>query len=200
MESTRLVQSQDRRRSILDAALPLFTSKGLAKTSVDDIRMRSGASVGSIYHHFGSKEGVARALYVAAIESYQEELASILRAAPGAASGVREIVVHFLTWVSEHRELAQLMLRAEHSELRSLAESDVRRLNRRMLAEVDAWLARCGDELPDLPRDVFLCALLGPAYRFAQMWVSGRTRTPIDAASRLLADAAAGGLVRTGAA
>ena|SRR5947208_16720208 len=67
-------RSEDRRRAIMNAALPLFTEKGLAGTAVEDIRTRAKASIGSIYHHFGSKEGVARALYAEAIESYQEEL------------------------------------------------------------------------------------------------------------------------------
>ena len=187
-------RSEDRRRAIMNAALPLFTEKGLAGTAVEDIRTRAKASIGSIYHHFGSKEGVARALYAEAIENYQEELTSFLRSGPDAASGVKGIVTNFLAWVAEHRDLAQLMLGAEHAELRRLAMGDVRRLNRRLMTDVGAWLARCSGELSAFPPDVLLCAVLGSAYRFAQMWMSGRAHTPIEKASRLLARAAWDGL------
>ena len=50
-----------RREAILAAALRLFTKKGYSDTSIHDLRMTSGASVGSIYHHFGGKAGVAAA-------------------------------------------------------------------------------------------------------------------------------------------
>jgi AcrR family transcriptional regulator len=45
----------DRKQEILDAALRGFAEKGLAGTTVEEVRRRSGASVGSIYHHFGDK-------------------------------------------------------------------------------------------------------------------------------------------------
>lgn len=48
---------------ILDVALTLFSQKGYFNTSVHDIVGRSGLSIGSIYHHFGDKKGVARAIY-----------------------------------------------------------------------------------------------------------------------------------------
>ena len=64
----------DRRQVILDAALEAFAERGTAAATVDDVRRRSGASVGSIYHHFGDKEGLAAALYVEGLRSYQEGL------------------------------------------------------------------------------------------------------------------------------
>ena len=51
----------DRKQAILEAALAAFLQKGVLATTIDDVRERSGASVGSIYHHYGSKEGIAAA-------------------------------------------------------------------------------------------------------------------------------------------
>ncbi len=53
-----------RRKAILDAALSCFASKGFTETTMEDIRKISGASTGSIYHHFSNKEMLARALYL----------------------------------------------------------------------------------------------------------------------------------------
>lgn len=52
----------DPRALVLDAALELFSGDGYFNTSVHDIVRASGVSIGSIYHHFGDKEGIARAL------------------------------------------------------------------------------------------------------------------------------------------
>src|SRR5690606_32416458 len=57
-------KSSNVRADILSAALHLFTERGYFNTSVHDIQANAGVSIGSIYNHFGGKEGVARALYV----------------------------------------------------------------------------------------------------------------------------------------
>ncbi|MGM0452846.1 MAG: TetR/AcrR family transcriptional regulator [Thermodesulfobacteriota bacterium] len=53
----------DRQRRVLETALALFTNKGYFNTSVHDIQRTADISIGSIYHHFGNKEGIARAIY-----------------------------------------------------------------------------------------------------------------------------------------
>jgi AcrR family transcriptional regulator len=65
----RRAGAAERRRAILEGALEAFTSKGFAAATVGDVRRLSGASVGSIYHHFGDKEGLAAALYLEGIRS-----------------------------------------------------------------------------------------------------------------------------------
>ena len=57
--TARAAATSARQEAILDAALKLFNRHGYAATSIDDLRKASRASVGSIYHHFGGKEGVA---------------------------------------------------------------------------------------------------------------------------------------------
>src|SRR2546423_11971094 len=122
---TTRARTEVRRRAILDAALHLFASRGLRATSVEDICSASGASNGSLYHHFGSKEGIAIALYASAIEGYQGGAAEVLRNAESAEAGFRACVEHFLEWVHDHRELAVLMLAVEHTDVRELAADQV---------------------------------------------------------------------------
>ena len=69
-------------------------------------------------------------------------------------------------------------------------------LNESFRADVDQWMearAAAGD-LPDLPRDVLILAVLGPARRFAELWLGGRIQTPISEAAQVLADVAWRGL------
>ena len=55
------------RRALLDAAHDVFTESSFADANVTDVVERAGASVGSLYHHFGGKGDVFLALF----EDYQ---------------------------------------------------------------------------------------------------------------------------------
>lgn len=56
-------EPQKTRDLILSTALRLFSERGYFATSVHDIRRSANLSIGSIYHHFDSKESIARAIY-----------------------------------------------------------------------------------------------------------------------------------------
>lgn len=96
----------DRRRDILDAALACFVDKGLVATTIEEIRLAAGASIGSLYHHFDSKDDLATALYVEGLRDYQEGAVAELHAHPGAEEGVKAAVVYHLRWVMCHHDLA----------------------------------------------------------------------------------------------
>jgi AcrR family transcriptional regulator len=51
------------RRALLDAATRVFTEAGYDAAAVADIVLAAGASVGSLYHHFGGKADLFVALY-----------------------------------------------------------------------------------------------------------------------------------------
>jgi len=48
---------------ILDAATDVFTMRGFSAATMADIVDRSGASIGSIYHHFGGKKELFGAIF-----------------------------------------------------------------------------------------------------------------------------------------
>lgn len=63
---------------VLNSALQLFADKGYFNTSIPDLVAHSGVSIGSIYKHFGDKEGLARALMERLVEEiYQQQLAVV---------------------------------------------------------------------------------------------------------------------------
>lgn len=194
--ATAVATRAGRRQAILDAALRLFAEHGVHGTSIEDILAASGASNGSVYHHFGSKEGVAAALYADAIEHYQRGAQQAIIRADTAEAGLTACVRHYLRWVRDHRDLAVLMLAVERADFRDLAAGRVDALNEAFRSAVGEWLAaraQAGD-LPDLPADLLLPVLLGPAKRFAELWLAGRTTTSITKAADVLADVAWRGL------
>lgn len=56
------------RGGLLSAAREVFTASGFAEASIADVVAGAGASVGSLYHHFGGKAE----LYLALFEDYQQ--------------------------------------------------------------------------------------------------------------------------------
>jgi AcrR family transcriptional regulator len=59
----RWARTDATQQRILDAATDVFSTRGFSAATMADIVERSGASIGSIYHHFGGKKELFRAIY-----------------------------------------------------------------------------------------------------------------------------------------
>ena len=188
----RATATARRRAEILDAALACFTEKGFTATTMADVKHASGASIGSIYHHFASKEELAAALYVEGLRDYQEGVVAVLRENPGAEEGIRGMVRHHLRWVKSKPELARYLLSSREAEVVLATRGPLRELNRTFFGEVEGWLEphREAARLRRLPFDVHHAILIGPAQELARLWLAGRTSTDLEFAARELATAA----------
>lgn len=188
----RSASTARRRAQILDAALKCFTEKGFTATKMADVQLVSGASIGSIYHHFSSKEELAAALYVEGLRDYQDGVVAVLRENPGAEEGVRGMVRHHLRWVQSKPDLARYLLSSREAEVVLATRGPLRELNRTFFGEVEAWLEphRDAGRIRRLPFDVHHAILIGPAQELARLWLSGRTATDLEFAAGQLAAAA----------
>lgn len=106
----------DTRQQVLDTALTLFTERGYFNTSVHDIARASKVSIGSIYHHFHDKEGIARALYRGLMERMEHELAMISEQHAGARDRCRAIVALLFELAEREPRTMGFMLYAKHRE------------------------------------------------------------------------------------
>jgi AcrR family transcriptional regulator len=178
-----------RRAAILAAALDRFVRQGYTATTVEDICRASGASVGSVYHHFGGKDRIAAALYVDGLADYQAGFLATLQAHDDARAGVEALVRHHLSWVREHPDVARFVLAVGETEVLAAASRVLRRRNRAFFAAVGEWFAR-HPELPGFAPDLLEPLLLGPAQEFARHWLAGRATTTLERAEDVLAPAA----------
>jgi AcrR family transcriptional regulator len=186
--STRPAVPKDRRRAILEAALMEFNERGIPGTSIADIRRRSGASVGSIYHHFeGGKQEMAELLYLEGLRDYQDEFVEALEQAATTQDGVIAGVRHHLRWIQDNPEIARFLTFSG-----AAPDSAVQDLNRRFLKAVGKWMqpaVECG-ELLALEPEVLAALWVGPAQELARFWLAGRTKRSLEDAADVLARAA----------
>ncbi len=167
----RSVATQDRRRAILDAALRCFSECGYSRTWIQDVRRLSGATTGSIYHHFGDKEGLAAALYADGLELYQEAMLSCLEAADTAEAAVRGVVQEHFAWVRRNPELARFLGSRREASMVIAGETAVRKLNRQFAYRAHAWLgdARDAGTVRDAPLPVLMAVLMGSCQELTRL-------------------------------
>jgi len=184
--------SPTRRQTILRVALDCFLARGVAQTTIEEIRDRSRASIGSIYHHFGGKEAIAGALYIEALSDYQSGFIKELERHTAARSGVRSIVAYHLRWIEQHPERARYLFHMRGEDAIGAVEADIAELNQAFFARIALWLEPqvMGGAIRRLPTELLSAILIAPAQQFGRAWVAGRARVPLDRAVRELADAA----------
>jgi len=184
--------STSRRRDIISAALACFSAIGFSETNMEDIRRRSGASTGSIYHHFRSKEQLAAEVYIEGIRVYQEELMNSLAGCTGPQEGVLALINRHLAWVKDHDEWSRYLFQKRHSMFMESAEGEISSLNRtfgqRLLLFFGEHM-RTGSVKP-LPADIMASLIFGPCMEYTRQYLSGVARTPMERAAEVLGNAA----------
>lgn len=181
-----------RRTAILEAALACFNRLGYAQATIDDVRRASGASVGSIYHHFGDKEGLAGALYVEGLRRYQSSLLDAAGGFRGARGLVRGIVAHYIDWVTANPAWAQFLFETRRAEGVAAAESAIRQETRGFFEQLGARLVKHVQrgEIRALPMEVTSALLIGPAQELARHWFRRGAPEDLGRIREELADAA----------
>lgn len=181
-----------RRQSILSAALDCFTRFGLASTTVEDICRESGASIGSLYHHFGSKEGVASGVFIDGIQRLNADLVKKLKRRKSAEAGVRLVVTQYCDWVTKHPDLARFLLHSRDIAFPDAARTELKRIHRDYIVEVFSWFApfvTAGD-MKRLPPDTYVPIISGPIQDYTRNWLAGQSQSSPVEVKGIFADAA----------
>lgn len=78
MRSRRLEYSESTRQALVDSACELFTKRGYAGTSLDEIAKRARVTKGALYHHFSGKQAMFEAAFDAVERHTIERLRRIV--------------------------------------------------------------------------------------------------------------------------
>lgn len=171
--------SLDRRRRILAAALGCFDESGVEAASIAEICARSGASVGSVYHHFGNKDGIVRALLVEGLRSNMEHLRARLARVQRPREAVQTVVRSLIEWIVAHPDWARFIY-ANLGDAGHRNDPGLRAVNAeyaRLIADHFGPHLRAG-AFRHLPRECWASLVLGPAHDYARRWLKGQTTTP----------------------
>jgi len=107
----RWARTDATQQRILDAATEVFRTRGFSAATMADIVERSGASIGSIYHHFGGKRELFLAIYDRLSADVELRLAEAASTAEDLDSQ-EAFAVHvraYLTAIWENRQAAMMM-------------------------------------------------------------------------------------------
>jgi len=183
-----------RRQAILAAALDCFHEVGIEATTIDQIRERAHCSIGSLYHHFRSKEGVASRLFIDGIADLNAGLIRRLEACDSAEAGVRAVVLHYADWVAAHPELARFLLHSRDINFSPEARSEIKAMYHNHFGAVFSWFGVfvLRGEMKQIPPETYIPIISGPIEDYARLWLSGRARTPLAEVADVFADAAWG--------
>jgi len=134
---------------ILDAARELVLAEGPRAASVAAIARASGAPVGTLYHRFGSRDGVLAAAWLRALERFQSGALAAAAAHPGEPieAGVA-MAAATLIFAAEDPQDARLLLVVRRSDLLDDASDEA------LSARLDAMNAPLQDVILQVARSL----------------------------------------------
>lgn len=171
-------RSQKTRDLVLDTATELVIEHGHQNMAMKDLVERSGVSNGSIFHHFGSKDGVLEAIFVSERRAYLGYVAECILGYNGdpceaMGEGARAAILFQARDPQRH---FRLITQFSHSEW--LAQ------NTQLWADLAVEIERpvmewaiphlAAGRLPMLPPATIQSLMLGPAELVCNQWRNGR--------------------------
>lgn len=189
--SERARRTERRRAQVLRAALACFIERGYTSSTMEDIRRASGVSIGSIYHHFGSKEELAVALHRAYLQRWWALSEQVIRPGRNARSVTRDLVVSYLRWVEEEPGLIRFMFFLPESlQIRAVAREELREEFTAGQQLIWTWLEAQAERgaIRRMPMDLYHAVIFGPMLEHVGRWLRGVADTPLSAAGPLLGE------------
>ncbi|MCU7805386.1 MAG: TetR/AcrR family transcriptional regulator [Candidatus Thiodiazotropha sp. (ex Lucinoma annulata)] len=178
---------------ILSAALDLFVDDSYHNVTVHDIQKRADVSIGAIYHHFGSKEGIAKALYNRIIQEVDDLIDSVTETIESPSKQCEEIIKQLFEYTESHPNIIAFVFHAKHSEFLPGEPLMCNASPFLKMREIIRKGIECGEFL-DTDRWAAASCIYGGAIRMMQLRLDGIIKKPITEYSNIIINAAWTGL------
>ncbi len=181
---------RDSRNRALAVALELFDRQGPSATTIEQVRDAARISIGSLYHHFRSREGLMAALYADLLERYRAVLAAELTRRDDARGLLDGFVATHIAWAVANPAAARFLAEYRRDPDVIATESDLQRGTADFLRPLLARLkpAMAAGSIRALPPELLLSLVVGPVQAWLRLWLDGRTSQKPEAAARKLSD------------
>ncbi len=158
--ATTALLSNDR---ILQKALELFSERGYEATSVREICEAAEITKPTLYHFYGSKEGVYRAIVEGALDRFRDDILKALAGGGTLRDQLTRTARSYLDSALRQPDLARFVMGLIHDPKSAAPETDFVGFYQAVLAEVgkvvDAAVAR--GEIAPGPTDLRLLVFMG---------------------------------------
>lgn len=154
------VRSNDR---ILQKALELFSAKGYDATSVREICEAASITKPTLYHFYGSKEGVYRAIVEGALNRFRADMVLALSGEGSLRDRLSRMARAYVDATLREPDLARFLMALIHNPPRSAPATDFVGYYEGLLAEVGRTVEQAvtrGEVAPG-PTDVRLLVFMG---------------------------------------
>lgn len=185
-------RSSSRREEILRAALECFAQHGVEATTIEMIREASGASVGSLYHHFGSKERIAAGVYLEGLRNFRVIQQDYLDRAEGLEAGIKALVYANVDWIVANPEWARFVFNYRAVLAEAGGEAQYQEELKAGQMQVLAWFKKMvgPDARLPWPPEVAASLIVGPVHDYARHWLAGRCKVALAELREVFAEAA----------
>ncbi|MEU6064847.1 MULTISPECIES: TetR/AcrR family transcriptional regulator [Streptomyces] len=175
---------------LLDAVLRVYAESGEQGLTVSAVTKASGVSLGSLYHHFGSIDGLVIAAERRWVGRLLDELLTALEAAPTSRDGIEAVVRAYFAFVREHPDAARLVHSPYGDRQPTRSGQEQRDAQRARLSALARWIQPRVEsgELAPLSQPLIESLVLGPVVAMARRWLSGIHDVDLDEAAGILAE------------
>ena len=176
---------------MLEAALALYEARGHEGFTVHAIAEASDVSLGSLYHHFGSVDGISAALYVRCMDRLMSSLVAEVERTKTAKTGIVALARAYLAFTSDHSTEARFIHASSYATFLPTHAGAIQSAKAGSLARLQRWLephVRSG-EIVDLAPPLFEMLVIGPVAETARRWLAGGQHgIDLGEATRVLPD------------
>ncbi len=169
---------REHKRHVMACALDCFERAGVEQATIEEIRAAADSSIGSIYHHFGNKDGLVAAIFFAALDDQTALVEPQIAAATSAREAVEAAVRSYLEWITAQPRLARFMYRARAAVAAGPRSDELAERNKARHRLLVAWLVKGVEagEIRALPRETYVPLLIGQSENYCRAWLSERIR------------------------
>ncbi|KAF1018566.1 MAG: hypothetical protein GAK29_04188 [Acinetobacter bereziniae] len=171
------------KRTILSKSLDCFNKHGIESTTIDVIKNECETSVGAIYHHFGTKEGIIANLFFLALDDQAEEHLQYFEKIKTTKDFIFAIVHSYIDWVEKNKELAKFQMLARYFVVKSSYESELLKRNQERNKQLFQYLGSffLHEKMKVLPFDLIFSLIIGASENYARAWLSEKVSvSPIE--------------------
>jgi AcrR family transcriptional regulator len=173
---------------ILTEALRVHAERGHEGFTMKAVIAATGMSSGSLYHHFGSFDGLAAALYARCMAELLDTLLDALDGIADARAGVEAATRAYLAFTRERSDAARFIHSSAYAAFLPKHAAVIAELKAPRIVKLVAWMAPhvAGGLVARLSPVMMEMLLIGPVAETARRWLSDPGSVDLDEAAAVL--------------